>query len=826
MKKTILFFASLLLFVVAFGQSSFQTAIQAPFLPTVAPNTSQPSTDNTSRSPVNLDTLWYSDFSNAGDWTIENYPNSSYGWEITTSNLGWYFNNPINSTSGGEYAMLWNGNPTTGSVSGASHVLKTSQAIDVSSVTGNLIMRFEQYFARFQDTFQVQVSNNNATWTTIEDNTWLGILSSNGGSPSDNAELDYYYIPSSIVGNGQDSLYFRFRWGSELFGVNEGVGYGWMVDDVLFLRTSGNDVQMKRSYFNTNAQNSNLRHFNQIPRHHAVHDTVSFSGAIQNKGTLTQTGALMQVNIEHPFGYDSVMSAPQSISVNQTDSFNTAELTPFDQGPGQYSVNFIARTDSTDDLPINDTIYYPLQVTDTTYARDFDNHSGDGQWYGSTTSYRIGNMYTLHEADTVTSASFLFQASTQPGAQVRAHVYNDQFQLLTSSNIITLTAAQIGNWITINLPDTPLQPGDYLVAFQTFGDPVAWGIDETNPQPDNFQVYASLGFSWFYTNISIPMIRMNVKGPYCPPFNASHLVFNSPDCDPTNLDGSAQALPISGTAPFQFSWSNGEVGPVANNLETGDITVRITDANLCSGIYQFNLPLPDGPDASIVQEVDVLCRNECNGAVEVAATGGTPPYSYTWSQSNASGNFPDNLCFGSFAVTITDSLGCTDQLNGFLLQPNDTLSAQASSPANGQVLASASGGTPPYNYNWSSGDAGASVSNLPIGTYTVTVSDANECEKILSVEVTQASFVSEEIARSIRIFPNPAKQMVTIEQFGVPISGKVQILNVMGAVVLEQQLNITDHQLTIDLQNFDPGMYFLRLHSDQAIVLLDQLIIQ
>lgn len=121
-----------------------------------------------------------------------------------------------------------------------------------------------------------------------------------------------------------------------------------------------------------------------------------------------------------------------------------------------------------------------------------------------------------------------------------------------------------------------------------------------------------------------------------------------------------------------------------------------------------------------------------------------PTYSYTWSNGNNSANL-QQLTAGNYTVTITESTGCTqvDSIN--LTQPNllaltipDTAFA-CSEDNNAAIQASNSGGVAPYSYAWSNGATSATINNLFVGTYTLTLTDANGCQVIDTAEVTSPS---------------------------------------------------------------------------------------
>jgi gliding motility-associated-like protein len=162
--------------------------------------------------------------------------------------------------------------------------------------------------------------------------------------------------------------------------------------------------------------------------------------------------------------------------------------------------------------------------------------------------------------------------------------------------------------------------------------------------------------------------------------------------------------------------------------------VVVTDANNCSSTQIFNITSPPAITAQATSQ-NVNCFGGNNGSAAVTASGGTTPYSYSWNSvppqttANATG-----LPAGSYTVTITDANNCTQTATVSITQPtqistvvNTTNFTCNSSP--GSATVAAGGGTPGYTYSWSTTPPQTSpvATGLTPGTYTVTVTDANNC---------------------------------------------------------------------------------------------------
>jgi hypothetical protein len=210
--------------------------------------------------------------------------------------------------------------------------------------------------------------------------------------------------------------------------------------------------------------------------------------------------------------------------------------------------------------------------------------------------------------------------------------------------------------------------------------------------------------------------------------------------------GSATVTATGGTAPYFYMWSNGQMTATANNLTAGVYTVVVSDYNGCTQSVVVTINSNSGilvnPTAGAIA---------CFGGttlVSVAPTGGTAPYSYSWSHDI--GNTTDNATVGAgvYYVTITDSLGCQITYCFIVTQPAQLLctisntNVTCNDLADGTATVSTVGGTAPYAYLWSNGSTDASVSGLTAGTYAVTVTDANGCTSICSVTITEPSVLT------------------------------------------------------------------------------------
>jgi hypothetical protein len=204
--------------------------------------------------------------------------------------------------------------------------------------------------------------------------------------------------------------------------------------------------------------------------------------------------------------------------------------------------------------------------------------------------------------------------------------------------------------------------------------------------------------------------------------------------------GTATAHPSGGTAPYTYLWSDGQTNQTATGLTAGTYQVTVTDANGCFNSVFETVTQPMSLSCSISKS-DPLCASDCNGFATVIVSGGTAGYLYLWNNGQTT-QTATGLCAGSFTVTVTDDNGCTTTCNTVLVNPvplSCSLSATAplcSNSTDGSVINTVTGGTSPYTFIWNNGATTQNITNVTAGTYTVTVTDQNNCTSTCTVEVT------------------------------------------------------------------------------------------
>jgi gliding motility-associated-like protein len=232
-----------------------------------------------------------------------------------------------------------------------------------------------------------------------------------------------------------------------------------------------------------------------------------------------------------------------------------------------------------------------------------------------------------------------------------------------------------------------------------------------------------------------------------------------------NAQNSVIINSMGGTPPYEYSINGGLTYFSSNSFDSlspGTITIIVKDANNCtSSVQPFNVVGISPIQASI----NIISGNKCFGqhdaVVEVSATGGTPPYSYTLDSisSSLTGMF-DTVSAGLHTIIITDSKGCPVQQE-FNIQSQEPIAvnlvsstaADCEGRKDGSIEISVKGGTSPYTFNWSNGSNSTILTGLDAGEYNLTVTDNNECKVEYSKQIVPGN-IEEPLAFDNAFSPN------------------------------------------------------------------------
>lgn len=207
-------------------------------------------------------------------------------------------------------------------------------------------------------------------------------------------------------------------------------------------------------------------------------------------------------------------------------------------------------------------------------------------------------------------------------------------------------------------------------------------------------------------------------------------------------DGVAEVAVSGGTAPYNYSWSNGATTSAVSGITTGAYSCAVTDGKGCTMTSNFNITGPAAVLAVAGSRTDLTCYNGNNGAAGVTVSGGTAPYNYSWSNGGTTTSV-NNLAAGNYTCTVTDANGCVTSTDILVEQPAATITVIKSQVdincyglSTGSAILNVSGGVTPYSYNWNNGSTDPRIDNINEGSYSCNITDANGCSVTADFVIT------------------------------------------------------------------------------------------
>lgn len=203
--------------------------------------------------------------------------------------------------------------------------------------------------------------------------------------------------------------------------------------------------------------------------------------------------------------------------------------------------------------------------------------------------------------------------------------------------------------------------------------------------------------------------------------------------------GTATLTVSGGTTPYQYLWNGGNTSQNRTNLSAGTYTVTVTDHNGCTKTNSVTISQPTVINP-IIASFDASC-NENNGMLIISATGGVSSYQYSWSNTIHNDTI-DGLAPGIYTCTVTDGNNCTKTISDTIFAtPTMTIdqiniNPETCTQMNGSIEVVVSGGTAPYQYDWSFGTSHNNIiDQLSSGIYSVTITDQDGCTHTEEVNI-------------------------------------------------------------------------------------------
>jgi gliding motility-associated-like protein len=203
--------------------------------------------------------------------------------------------------------------------------------------------------------------------------------------------------------------------------------------------------------------------------------------------------------------------------------------------------------------------------------------------------------------------------------------------------------------------------------------------------------------------------------------------------------------------------------PTITGICKGIITLTVTAANGCKTVKSFTIT--DNPDLQLTLSniQQPRCNGDCNGAVTLVPSGGTLPYTFTWSPSGNT-NPLTALCSNTYIATITDNKGCIKTESVIINNPplialtSTVNNSSCSTAADGGASVTVSGGTPAFNFTWTSSATSftsnsQNITNVLAGTYSLSLIDNGGCVKTTTVQIVPTITISANAGNNATVCP-------------------------------------------------------------------------
>jgi len=278
--------------------------------------------------------------------------------------------------------------------------------------------------------------------------------------------------------------------------------------------------------------------------------------------------------------------------------------------------------------------------------------------------------------------------------------------------------------------------------------------------------------------------------------------------------GIASAMIDGGLPPYDILWNTGQTNSVIDYLEAGTFSVTVTDDAGATATATVEINEPPAITLVSVEIIDEDC-NEENGAIMFEVEGGVPPYEYEWADHSTNQNL-ENASDGSYTVVVTDANNCFQKFGPYYIDSdcdpsgpcddgpeltNSSINESDCNLDNGSIFLSISNVALPHTFEWTGGYDTEDLMNLPPGTYTLTLTDVNDCSQEFG------PYVIEEDC-DIPCIDKPVVSSFVITNADCDQeNGAIDITVDGGDPPFTFEWNTNPGQTTEDLENLAPGFY-------------------
>jgi gliding motility-associated-like protein len=201
------------------------------------------------------------------------------------------------------------------------------------------------------------------------------------------------------------------------------------------------------------------------------------------------------------------------------------------------------------------------------------------------------------------------------------------------------------------------------------------------------------------------------------------------------FEGEINIITSGGTPGYSYSIDGGvsyQNSNVFTNLQAGNYSVWIKDANNCEKSQSYSITQPNGYSTDVIIQNIESCNGDATGSINFTISGNTPPYSYSWSNNESTSSI-SGIIVGNYEVTVSDANNCEMTYSYFVSEPEaifldyDIQLASCEEKNDGAITTMVIGGTAPYYYQWGTGETTSDLFYLSKGQYSLSISDSKGC---------------------------------------------------------------------------------------------------
>lgn len=489
-----------------------------------------------------------------------------------------------------------------------------------------------------------------------------------------------------------------------------------------------------------------------------------------------------------------------------------------------------------------DTLLYPIDKATTAQVYTLVGDGGGGsygegfsQWYNAPGPVTIRGVqfYGRGVSTTVPVTVSIYTANpsdSTPGS------------LLTSASVqltvTTLALAAMERTVIFNNPVTVTGP--YVVVVEgssSNSDQFQLGTNgQGDGQLERLASVRLLGALWLntvdiYINgdidfLAFPIVDYNINANFttstgCP----GDLISFTNGSSPFFSDRFYNFAATLGLERFSYTWNFDDGTPQVNAIDTTHAFASSGsyDVHLLDTLYGWTVTCPVDTIITVnigsvlsVTGNDITCNGANDGTADLTVVSGNAPFTYVWSNGTTTEDL-SGLAGGTYTVVVTNDDGCEDSITVTINEPAVLLlNANITNETNGNdgaVDLTVSGGTQPYTFIWDNGSTTEDISGLAAGPYSVTVTDANGCTETGTFTVTTTPLsVDNAENEKLRVFPNPASNVMNITIPGFSQTATMKIIDITGKVVMQVLVNSPSSNW--DISSLTAGNYMVTIEND------------